>query len=754
MNKIYLIILLFFSTLSFSQHKFERGSYISTTKGQDIKLNLKENNQYELVVIYGDYEIKNDTLKLGTKNAQGNDFSVAFSSDSNPALGKVKVKLIGNSVLYYGIYLGTQSGNTEPSFKAISELIGNNEYDKTESEFEINRSDFFYLVKEDFNGESTLQKYTLPKSANEIQIQYAPNYLGSIQLQGFLNEKNELVVSDKNNKNLLVFVEESKKPKALASQINPLETTKKQNWTYAGKEDPYDYFGAVDSMATPATSYKLIVQDNLQKAIEITKKTPSKYLVISYDPDNKNAKSEFNEFIKNQEYAIGTYISYEYGQSAEYDRYNYYAASVKDKSWATKNKIADNPSTIILDSDGNILSQTKGNITANESLFEIYSTSVFENLQVAKTMIDLNKSLNSKAKDAIILQKLLPLSNTLGSLWSLYPPVATTSEDYTVVQEASDETAVDTVAAYPYYSANETVYTKINFDKKKLLFAWETLVKNHSKDSAPNMDFVTVALAEIQGKGFYKQIFNEERIYDGTNFKAIDYLLKHYDAILEKQNEISGQGNALDYYGDYPQNIATELPNAISNNILQFGEQASLEYQNKILEVYKKVLEKQADDYKSKIDYFRLLNSFQSTEKTYVEEYDAFFNTIFKGSKNEIEVLDDVFTKNYNGLDYNDWATLKNSFSNASNEAAWYVVEKSKDAESIKKAIKWSESSLRIEKNNPYYLDTLAQLYYKNGEKQKAISTQEQALKFSEIMGEETKSDLETVLEKMKNGTY
>ena len=72
----------------------------------------------------------------------------------------------------------------------------------------------------------------------------------------------------------------------------------------------------------------------------------------------------------------------------------------------------------------------------------------------------------------------------------------------------------------------------------------------------------------------------------------------------------------------------------------------------------------------------------------------------------------------------------------------------------MKKAIKWSESSLRIEKNNAYYLDTLAQLYYKNGEKQKAISTQEQALKQASEIDETTKQDMQNVLEKMKNGTY
>lgn len=69
--------------------------------------------------------------------------------------------------------------------------------------------------------------------------------------------------------------------------------------------------------------------------------------------------------------------------------------------------------------------------------------------------------------------------------------------------------------------------------------------------------------------------------------------------------------------------------------------------------------------------------------------------------------------------------SFKSSFSNLANDFAWHVVEKSADKPIIQKAIVCSETSLKISKNVHYYLDTLAQLYYKNGEKSKAISTEE-----------------------------
>lgn len=758
MNKIYVGSLLLLAVTSYSQQKIEPGTYISTNAGQEIKLNLKGDKKYELVVFYGDYEIKNDTLQLGNSKL-GNDFNVAFSSDANPALGKVKVKMIGNSVYYTGIYLGTQSGSSEPSFKSISELIGTTESEKTDSEFEINRSDFFYLVNENYNGESTLNKFSLPKSAKEIQIKHNPNYLGKVELQGYFNENNELVVSEKDKRNPLIFIEESKMPKELESQVKPVEITKKKNWTYAGKDiSNLDYFGAVDSTATPATSYKIHTQDNLQKAMEATKKTPKKFLILSYDPDNKNGKSEFKEFIKNQEYSIGTYISYEYGGSAaEIDKYNYYNATSKDKSWAAKNKIIDNPSTIVLDSEGNILSQTKGNIITNTLQFEVYSTSVPENLKMVKAMIDLNKAINTKQKDAEILKKLVPLSALNDFGYNLYPqyspPVV---EEAVAVEEGTQDVAVDTVAAYSdFYGQNEIVYTKIDFDKKKLLSTWESIVKSHSKDVKPDMDFVKVAQSEIQNSGFYKVLFKEERLFDETNFKAIDYLIKHYDAILKEQKAQPVDTVSADY-GMYAEStIETILPNAILANSYMTTPETPLDYQLNLVRIYKKIMEKQGANSAITSQYFIALEGFarnSDSEKEYVSEYNTFFNTIFKGT-NEIEILDEMFSNN-NQADGYDWQNFKISYATLSNQAAWFVVEKSKDPESIKKAIKWSESSLRIEKNNPYYLDTLAQLYYKNGEKQKAISTQESALKYATDIEENTKQDLETVLQKMKNGTY
>ena len=115
----------------------------------------------------------------------------------------------------------------------------------------------------------------------------------------------------------------------------------------------------------------------------------------------------------------------------------------------------------------------------------------------------------------------------------------------------------------------------------------------------------------------------------------------------------------------------------------------------------------------------------------------------------------------YSGLDessdysYNGWNAFKEYHSNLSNSAAWSIVLKPANSNFLKSAISWSEYSLVVTKNNPYYLDTLAQLYYKDDQKDKAIATQTLAVKYlTAEVEQETATEIKETLTKMQNGTY
>lgn len=90
----------------------------------------------------------------------------------------------------------------------------------------------------------------------------------------------------------------------------------------------------------------------------------------------------------------------------------------------------------------------------------------------------------------------------------------------------------------------------------------------------------------------------------------------------------------------------------------------------------------------------------------------------------------------------------------ALNSAAWTVYESKPDDKTlVKQALKWSERSLKLAEglNNfwPSLADTYAHLLYVNGEKEKAIAIQEEAIKKSDP---EDNANLKESLELMKTG--
>jgi hypothetical protein len=137
----------------------------------------------------------------------------------------------------------------------------------------------------------------------------------------------------------------------------------------------------------------------------------------------------------------------------------------------------------------------------------------------------------------------------------------------------------------------------------------------------------------------------------------------------------------------------------------------------------------------------------------YLNTFNTFYKSYIKDDSSIIEQLD----KKYNpDVDYS-WFEYKSSFANDLNTAAWYVVEKVKNTnlDILSNAIKWSETSLKLEKDNYYYLDTLAQLYYLNGQKDLGILTEQKAIDAALLSSDSTLiEEYKAVLEKMKNGTY
>ncbi|WP_281634712.1 hypothetical protein [Flavobacterium luteolum] len=758
-NFIWSLSLLFAGiSTSFGQtNGIEKGTYLSTNKGGKIKLNLLDNNKYELVFYSGDYKIEGDSLIFLKNTKTVNRFDLSFAKDKKAK--KIKIKFLNPS--YYSFFIGTQNGSEAVQYQRVADIKTKVDPDwkTTDLDFEIEKTDFLYLVYEDYNGKSDVSKYALPKDVSEVTINYDLAVLNDLNLGGFFDKKtNELRISESYGKDPLVFVNEKDEKPAKTPAVVPIQTESISNWTYPGKDSYYgeSYGGAVvdsiynslpvDTTAVPAADYpldppssytkydfKLKIEDNLKKAIESTKTASNKFLVVVVDDKNKKAKEDFDAFIKNQETQAG-YSMYD-SYNAQYDIYNYYLAGINDKKWLKSNKITNDPIVIVLNDNGDILATAKANLSNKEEAFNYYGN-FYPKLLRTNALVSLGKNLkNQKASDDDLIQAfnkaaLLAISYSYDS-------------DYI----SSDPT--------------ELVFAKTVLDQKEVAQSWKKLIEAHQKDKTVNMYLVETILKEIKNEGFTKQLFNEDRILNDTDFLAIDYILKHSDEI-EKELGTFNNLKRNDMYGQVPlmNNPISEVTNALQQNLYASQDGLTGEMnKEKINSVYKKIITSGKGNFDAYRNYFYYLSQLvdrDDSNTTYLREFNTYFDATLAGTS-PIEKLDAIFS----GLDssssysYDGWNSFKEYHSDISNNAAWAVVTNPQNSNFIKDAIKWSEYSLVLTKNNPYYLDTLAQLYYKDGQKDKAIATQTLAVKYlSDTVEEETASEIKEVLAKMQNGTY
>lgn len=732
---------------SFSQTKtIEKGTYLSTNKGQKIKLNLLEDNKYELVFYSGNYEIKGDSLVFSSNEKSENSFDLAFENDKKAK--SIKVKFLDPS--YYSFYIGTQKGNEEIKYQRLTDIRTQQdpEWLQTNLEFEIEKADYLYLVYEDYYSPSSVYKYALPKDVSGITISYELAVLGDLKISGFFDRaNNELKISEQSGKNPLVFINQKNALPAKTSKVVPLEKQSVSNWTYPGKEHTLlnedfgneviiDSAAAVVDYATapPVVStqydFKLKIENNLNNALKATKESNNKFLVVSLDNKNKSAKQTFDTFIKDQETQTG-YNMYD-GYNALYDVFNYYLAGADDKKWLKNNKITNDPSVFVLNGKGDLLAIAKSDLATQQYQFSYYGD-FYRKLLKADAFISFDQVLkNKKATDADLIKAFNKAA------------LLETSYDYDSDYALNDP------------DSKEFVVTKVAVDKKEVAQSWKKLIEAHQKDAKPNLYLVETIVKEIKNQGFTKQLFKEDRVLNDNDFLAIDYLLKHSEEIENNRAEFNNKEGEIHTLG----NVISEISNALQQNLYIAQEGISGDVnKDKFNSVYKKIIASGKGNFEAYRNYFGYLVEAEDNDGsnvTFLKEFSTYFDTNL-ASGSPIEKLDATYstldaTSSYS---YDGWNMFKEYHSNLCNSAAWTVVLKPGNSSFLKEAIKWSEYSLVVTKNNPYYLDTLAQLYYKDGQKQKAIENQTLAVKYlNKTVEDVTAEEIRETLTKMQNGTY
>jgi hypothetical protein len=732
------LVLFFVTSFSFVQAQtIEKGAYLSkdNDQGLNVKLNLLENNKYELVFLEGDYEVKNDSLLLKSKNRDGVIFNVDYVYDTPVSVGKIKVKF--TEPLYYGFYIGTQKGTDPVKYQRMSDIqLVDDETEDSSLNFEIDHAQFLYLVYEGYGSDSPskMLKFAVPDNATGVTIKYQP-YSDNPELKGFFDKKtNDLTVFEISGKNPLIFQNvKFANQEPAKTKLLPLESKNIIGWTYPGKDEGIiDNRGiTVDGVApevydvAPKVDFKLKVESSLEDAIKGTKTTDNKFLIVYNDIDNNSAQTYFDAFIKSQQETIG-YNFYE-AYDPQYDVYNYYLTNKNDKSWLKKNKISDTPSIIILDKNGNILATAKSNLIDKQYQFTYYDA-LYTKLKKASALTDFSKVItNKKASDADLIKAFNAVSVFTGI-----------SDDY------YSEEPVE----------GDFKFAKSTLDKKQAQSVWEKIIIAHQKDTKPNMMLVESILAEIKSAGFNKVIFKTDKVLNDIDFKSIDYLLKHYDAIETQSQEYNAKDDTRVAIGD----LSSEISSVLQNNAILYadggvGEKSD---EKRVIETYQKLISGGKGNFESYRSYFYYLAANAANgdpDNLYLKEFDIYFDKMLVRQENVIQRLDEMYSADVS-TSYYGWKEFKEYHTNLCNDVAWFTVLHSNDAAFIKKAIKWSEYSLIVKKNDPYYLDTLAQLYYKDGQKDKAIKTQQLAIQFFKDVEEETKMEIQETLVKMQNGTY
>jgi predicted Zn-dependent protease len=62
------------------------------------------------------------------------------------------------------------------------------------------------------------------------------------------------------------------------------------------------------------------------------------------------------------------------------------------------------------------------------------------------------------------------------------------------------------------------------------------------------------------------------------------------------------------------------------------------------------------------------------------------------------------------------------------NHVAWHYYQHVEDKDKLQMALTWSQSSLALDPENPYFLDTYAHLLYKTGKTKEAVKYQKKAV--------------------------
>ncbi len=742
-------VLFYLTMLALSVNIFAQDKvYVSEKYGNALKLILKADGTYQLVYNEGTYEQKPDSIYLNSKVLTKDNFTA------------VPVEVIGfkdslelsftNDAGYlsdYNIAIATSSGDDNnlmfyPLFYYHPNSMDN--YVNNFTKVTVKKEKFIYVAKKDYvTNETLVSKFEIPDNVNGLII--TENYNIASNLVAVYNEKGNIVVSE-NNANPVEFILQEKlsaqeKPKGLHfTQINNVFI----DWNFPSLYNDGSYTAPLNT-----DTVQVKIEISLEEALKNLKANPQSCLLIVNEP-----KETFDKFVSMHKTAANDLKYYDESDKNIFD-FSFYNLNEDDQSWLEKINYSEKTKFIVLGLNENVIYSSEQSV----SKFSVDGYYSYEYINLAReiksvaNMCVVNESLLNKKSSITQLKNALYNASVKLNHRILFPEITevpATNTDPVPSTNELDSTVVE-YSDYTYPAKLNGVFYKSTITKKELEAVWDKVLDNYEKESSYDKELFHTVYKELNNDGFSMNLFGEQRfILNENDFRAFDYLLKHYQ-----------KATTAEYNTDYNYDYSTYFPvisdvkyiisNVLSRNLSDGYEvNPTTEQKKEIINRYGNYLYDSPNDYYMLTTYVNSLIA-NKEEKELFDFYENFVSRF--DTKNILESLNNYYENNYEL----NWYNLKNDFSTMANNVSWYVVDNQiNDPNRIKKAIEWSEMSLKLSRNNSYYMDTLAQLYYKNGDKQKAISTQEDAIKnYKDAeVNPDTLNEMKNVLDKMKSGSY
>ncbi|MDP4237839.1 MAG: thioredoxin family protein [Bacteroidota bacterium] len=307
----------------------------------------------------------------------------------------------------------------------------------------------------------------------------------------------------------------------------------------------------------------------------------------------------------------------------------------------------------------------------------------------------------------------------------------------------------------------------IDLNDPKPLSEWEKEYPQKKNDPAFMSDYIDKRLR--LGKSV-TSLFDEYLALLPNDQRASDKIIQFYQRGSSniKINSLAYknlQDNAILFFPKLGGFVYTYLASAISNSFKLASETKDEQLLQQVVAANERLPKTPQSKTKEELymNYYKQTNDFAK----YVNYATIYSNTslmtispdsVAKIDKKALEQFELIKSQLVGKVDSTQLAQLKdylthasrNKYSEALNNIAWEFFEKVTDVKVLEDALYWSKRSLEIYPDNHMFIDTYANLLYKLGHKEEAITNETEAIRIAKDVKADSKV-YEDTLAKMKS---